>query len=35
MHTREIQMPHAGHQRERYSDEFKRQVKAVCLGPGA
>ncbi len=36
MHTPnpEIQMPHAGRRRGRYSDEFKRQVVTTCLEPG-
>ena len=34
MHTSEIQMPHSGRRRGRYSDEFKREVIAACLEPG-
>jgi hypothetical protein len=34
MHTPELQMPHSGRRRGRYSDEFKRQVIAACLAPG-
>jgi len=34
MHTPEIQMPHSGRRRGRYSNEFKRQVIAACLEPG-
>jgi transposase-like protein len=34
MHTPEIQMPHSGRRRGRYSDDFKRQVIASCLKPG-
>ncbi|MEN9453139.1 MAG: hypothetical protein RLZZ369_2198 [Pseudomonadota bacterium] len=34
MHTPEIQMPHSGRRRGRYSNDFKRQVVAACLAPG-
>lgn len=34
MHTPEIQMPHSGRRRGRYSNEFKSQVVAACLAPG-
>ena len=36
MHTSnpEIQMPHPGRRRGRYSDEFKRRVVTTCLEPG-
>jgi hypothetical protein len=34
MHTPEIQMPHSGRRRGRYSNDFKRQVIAACLAPG-
>ena len=34
MHTPEIQMPHPGRRRGRYSNDFKRQVIAACLAPG-
>lgn len=34
MHTPEIQMPHAGRRRGRYSNEFKLQIIAACLEPG-
>lgn len=34
MHTIDIQLPGAGRRRGRYSDEFKRQVMAVCKQPG-
>lgn len=34
MHTPEIQMPHSGRRRGRYSDEFKLRVIASCLKPG-
>ena len=34
MHTPEIQMPHLGRRRGRYSNDFKRQVIAACLALG-
>ena len=34
MHTPEIQMPHSGRRRGRYSNDFKRQIIAACLAPG-
>ena len=34
MNTPELQMPVAGRRRARYSEDFKRQVVAVCLEPG-
>ena len=36
MHTSkpEIQMPHSGRRRGRYSDDFKRRVVTTCLEPG-
>lgn len=34
MHTSDIQLPGAGRHRNRYSDEFKREVMAACERPG-
>lgn len=34
MHTPDIQMPHPGRRRGRYSNDFKRQITAACLAPG-
>jgi len=34
MDAPEIQMPQAGRRRGRYSDQFKRHVRAACLEPG-
>ena len=34
MHTPEIQMPHSGRRRGRYSNDFKRQIIEACLAPG-
>ena len=34
MHTAEIQMPHSGRRRGRYSNAFKSQIISACLAPG-
>ena len=34
MYSPEIQMPHSGRRRGRYSNDFKRQIIEACLAPG-
>ena len=34
MHTAEIQMPHSGRRRGRYSNAFKSRIISACLAPG-